>query len=68
MREAVEVQLDPEQTPRERARRVARVVRCTEYWRTSNARAARSHRKHRLRALHRIGIRLSTLKKCFHVF
>lgn len=68
MREAIEVQLDPDMGPRERTRRLAKVLGQIEYWQTSNARAARSHRKERLRKLHEVGIRVSNLRKCFHVF
>ena len=68
MREAVEVQLDPDLGPRERTRRLEKVLRRIEHWQDSNARAARSHRKQRLRELHEVGIRVSKLRKCFHVF
>jgi len=68
VREAIEVQLDPAMGPRERARRLAKVLRRIEHWQASNARAARSHRKQRLRQLHERGIRLSKLRKCYNVF
>ena len=54
--------------PRERTRRLAKALRRIEHWQVSNARAARSHRKQRLRELHERGIRLSKLRKCFNVF
>ena len=68
MREAIEVQLDPAMSPRERTRRLAKALRHIEHWQASNARAARCHRRQRLRELHERGILLSKLKKCFHVF
>lgn len=68
MREAIEAQLDPAMGPRERARRLAKVLRRIEHWQASNARAARSHHRQRLRQLHERDILLSTLEKCFHVF
>jgi len=64
---AIEVQLDPEMGPRERTRRLRKVLRRIAYWQASNQHAARSHRKERLRRLHRLGIRLTKLKKCFNV-
>ncbi len=57
MREAIEVQLDAAMGPRELARRLAKALRRIDYWQASNARAARSHRKQRLRQLHERDIR-----------
>ena len=62
------MQLDPEMGPRERTRRLRKVLAKIEHWQRSNHRAARCHRKRRLRRLHALGIRLSQLTKCFNVF
>jgi len=64
----VAVQLDPDLSPRERTRRLTKVLREIEYWQQSNERAARSHRKARRRKLRRLGIRLPQLRKCFNAF
>jgi hypothetical protein len=55
-------------SPRERARRLTKVLEKIEHWQVRNQRAARCHRKRRLRRLHELGIRLSKLRKCFNVF
>ena len=68
MRAVIEVQLDPEMSEHERTRKLCKALGEVEYWQASNARAARSHRKQRLRELHELGIRVSKLRKCFHVF
>lgn len=67
MRAVIEIQLDPEMGARERTRRLAKALRKIEYWHASNEAAARCHRKHRLRQLHRLGIKLTNLRKCFNV-
>ena len=62
------MQLDPEMGPRERTRRLHKVLAKIEHWQVSNRRAARCHRKRRLRRLHKLGIYVSRLRKCFDVF
>jgi hypothetical protein len=68
VRSVIEVQLDPQMSPRERTRRLEKALAEIEYWHQSNPRAARCHRKRRRRELRRLGIRLSQLRKCFNVF
>ena len=68
MRSVVEVQLDPQMSARERTRRLEKALAKVEFWHESNQRAARSHWKGRCRELRRLGIKLSTLRKCFNVF
>ena len=60
-----EVQLDPEMGPRERTRRLRKVLRRIAYWQASNHPVACSHRKKRLQRLRRLGIVLPELRKCF---
>jgi len=61
---AVDAQVDPTDTPDTRRDRLRRAVRKIVYWQKKRERSAKSHRKHRLRELHRKGIRLSQLRKC----
>lgn len=64
----VEVQLDPDMSRREQARQLRKVAGKIEYIQDCRQRAARSHRKNRLRKLRRLGIRISNLRRCFDVF
>lgn len=64
MRVAVEAQLDPEDTPRRRARRVAKAVRKIQYWQDRRRHAQRSHRKRALRQLRKRGILISRCRRC----
>jgi len=68
VREIVEAQLDPAMSPRERTRRLQKALARVEYWQDRNERADRSHCKRRRRELRLRGIKLSQLRKCFHVF
>lgn len=66
MREAVEVQLDPLDSPRRRQKRIAKTIHKIQYWQNSRRKAHRSHRKRVLRRLHRMGISLSRIRCCRH--
>jgi len=68
VRSVVEVQLDPEMSPRERMRLLRKALAEVEYWQESNRRADLSHGKRRRRELRRLGIKLSRLRECFNVF
>jgi hypothetical protein len=61
---AVDAQVDPADTPETRRRKLAKVAGKIHYWQTKRERSATSHRKRRLRELHRRGIRLSELRRC----
>jgi len=61
---AVDAQVDPTDTPDTRRDRLRKAVRKIAYWQKKRQRSAKSHRKRRLRELHRHGIRLSELRKC----
>ena len=64
MRCAVDAQVDPTDTPATRRDRLRKAARKIVYWQKKRERAAKSHRKRRLRELHQRGIRLSELRKC----
>lgn len=68
MRRAVEAQLDPSAPPRERLRRLKRVAEKIDYWQRTAEKAARCHRRRRLRRLHSMGIYVSKLRKCSPAF
>jgi hypothetical protein len=55
-------------SPRERTRRLRKVLAKIEHWQLSNRKAARCHRNRRLRRLHELGIYVSRLRNCFNVF
>lgn len=67
MRMVVEVQLDADVSPRELTRRLRRMAELIEYIHARREKAARSHRKRRLRDLRSQGIYISKLSKCFNV-
>ncbi|MHC4138164.1 MAG: hypothetical protein ACYS0K_24775 [Planctomycetota bacterium] len=64
MRCAVDAQVDPTDTPDTRRDRLRKAARKIVYRQQKRQRSAKSHRKRRLRELHRHGIRLSELRKC----
>ncbi len=64
MRCAVDAQVDPTDTPETRRDRLRKAAGKIVYWQKKRQRSAKSHRKRRLRELHRQGIRLSELRKC----
>ena len=64
MRCAIDAQVDPTDTPEARRDRLRRALRKIVYWQKKRERAAKSHRKRRLRELRQRGIRLSELRKC----
>ena len=64
MRCAIDAQVDPTDTPETRRNRLRRAARKIVYWQKKRERAAKSHRKRRLRELHRQGIRLSEVRRC----
>ncbi len=64
MRCAIDAQVDSTDTPETRRNRLRKAARKIVYWQKKRKRSAKSHRKRRLRELHRHGIRLSELRKC----
>ena len=64
MRCAIDAQVDPTDTPQTRRRRLERAAGKIKYWQTKRKRSAKSHRKRRLKELHRKGIRLSEVRQC----
>ena len=68
VRMVVEVQLDGNMSRREVRRQLGEVARIIEYHQRQRERAARSHRKRRLRLLRSLGIFITKLRKCFDVF
>jgi SRSO17 transposase len=66
VREVVEAQLDPATPPREIQRRLERIAHIIEYWQRCAQKAARAHKKKRVRELHLLGIFLSKITKCYH--
>jgi len=64
VRVGVEAQLDSEDTPRRRARRVAKAVYKIQYWQDRRRQARRSHRKRTLRQLRKHGILISRCRPC----
>jgi len=65
---AVEAQLDPAVPRRERTRRLRKLADWIQYLQDRRRKAARIHRKLRLRKLHQLGIRISQLRRCDRVF
>jgi hypothetical protein len=68
VRRAVEAQLGPALSRRERQRRLEKVKRILEYHQTRREQAARYHSKERLKRLRSKGIYVSRLPKCHYVF
>ena len=62
---ALNAQLDPGCSAKERKRRLMKVAHKIEYWQRKAAKAARCHRKRRLKLLKKLGIRISLITKCF---
>jgi hypothetical protein len=60
-------QLDPSISPAERSRRLVTIAEKIEYWQHAAAKAARCHRRARLKRLRAMGIRVSRLKKCYTI-
>ena len=65
MQQAVEVQLDPDRGPREQKRLLDKVLRRIDYAQRRQRISGASHRRTRIRELHRLGICLKYLRKCF---
>lgn len=61
---AIECQLDPTLSRRERNKRIEKVRKKILYWQRRNQEAKRSHRKRRLRQLREAGIDLRKTKRC----
>ena len=64
MRVIAEAQLDGCDTPRQRTRRIEKVLRKVRYWQAGRRKSERSHRKHALRRLRKHGIFISRIRKC----
>jgi hypothetical protein len=64
----IEVQLEPDISPREQLRRLTKVRAKIEYWQHTAEKAARSHKKKRYQKLRSLGIKVSRLPKCYAVF
>lgn len=62
------MQLDPHMPKRERLRRLEKVARKIEYGQRAAEKAVRSHTKTRYRKLRAMGIYVSKIPKCYHVF
>lgn len=57
-------QLDPEMTPREQERQLAKALSKVDYWQRQNAKARRFHRRSKLKRLHAMGVYLSKIPRC----
>jgi hypothetical protein len=66
VRAAVELQLDPHVSRRERLRRLDELARKIDYWQRHAEQAVRVHTKRRYRRLRALGIYVSKLPKCYH--
>ncbi len=61
---AIESQIDPKLSRRERDKRIEKVLDKILHWQHRNQEAARFHRKRRLRRLHEAGVDLRKVKRC----
>ena len=62
------MQLDPHMPKQERLRRLEKVAQKIEYDQRAAEKAVRSHTKTRYRKLRAMGIYVSKIRKCYHVF
>ena len=62
------MQLDPRMPKQERLRQLEKVAWKIEYDQRATAKAVRSHTKTRYRKLRAMGIYVSRIRKCYHVF
>jgi hypothetical protein len=64
VKDAVEVQLDPEMPPQERTRRLEKTAEIISHWQAMNAKAAFYHDKRRRREMRALGIDLRKVRRC----